>query len=282
MAFWKLTRFMPRFGTASAASVLLQAFRHGVTVHFSFVDQNRVQRDMECRILALRRDSLQLELCRQPALAAFRNEKCHLYFKLPRRVLPALGIRGESPQNGFLCKSHILGSSFDESAEKWLVSVARPESYTRRELRRCERHRILAGMFGEADVWIAPPQEGALPAPDFSFRSGEPSPLHVQNLSAAGVKLALEDVDYEERFTGLASAPVFLHLSLNRGGGTQDAFLRCACVAFNYSIARRRLVLRLRFVGQSFPPLTREELERAPEFCPVIENWLEESSFAEA
>ena len=131
-----------RHGDASVEEVLVAAGRLGCPVNLSYVDRNRVLRNLNCHVSSIRKNRVMLKLDDSQAASVFNQEKCYIYLKLPPTAMEKLHFVRDPKQNGFLCKSSIAECFPDEEDVTRKVAIAMPRSYIRRELRSHERYRV--------------------------------------------------------------------------------------------------------------------------------------------
>ncbi len=241
-----------RHGDASVEEVLVAAGRLGCPVNLSYVDRNRVLRNLNCHVSSIRKNRVMLKLDDSQAASVFNQEKCYIYLKLPPTAMEKLHFVRDPKQNGFLCKSSIAECFPDEEDVTRKVAIAMPRSYIRRELRSHERYRVFSGMLADAALWIMDGGQGGqfvARDPDFTCNPGMPSSLRIVNISAGGARVIIEKTDYLEELANVDQKTFLLRLGLNIvPGEVLDTYIICGCVGSNYSIEQRRFTLRLRFL----------------------------------
>ena len=184
-----------RHGDASVEEVLVAAGRLGCPVNLSYVDRNRVLRNLNCHVSSIRKNRVMLKLDDSQAASVFNQEKCYIYLKLPPAAMEKLHFVRDPKQNGFLCKSSIAECFPDEEDVTRKVAIAMPRSYIRRELRSHERYRVFSGMLADAALWIMDGVQGGqfvARDPDFTCNPGMPSSLRIVNISAGGARVIIE------------------------------------------------------------------------------------------
>lgn len=241
-----------RHGDASVEEVLVAAGRLGCPVNLSYVDRNRVLRNLNCHVSSIRKNRVMLKLDDSQAASVFNQEKCYIYLKLPPAAMEKLHFVRDPKQNGFLCKSSIAECFPDEEDVTRKVAIAMPRSYIRRELRSHERYRVFSGMLADAALWIMDGVQGGqfvARDPDFTCNPGMPSSLRIVNISAGGARVIIEKTDYLEDLANVDQKTFLLRLGLNIvPGEVLDTYIICGCVGSNYSIEQRRFTLRLSFL----------------------------------
>lgn len=241
-----------RYGDPAVEAVLVAAGRRDCPVNLSYVDRERILRNLGCEISSVRKTRIVLRLDEEQPAESFNHEKCYIYFKLPENALKKLGFTKKLEQNGFLCKSYIQDCEADENGAITRVHIAPPKSYVRRELRSHERYRIFSGMIADAALWVMRDGDDGhfIPGePDFSCKPGEAGSLRIINISAGGAKVVIEKTDFLEELSSVGQKNLLLRLGLNIvPGEVLDTYIVCCCVGSNYSIKQRRFTLRLRFL----------------------------------
>lgn len=241
-----------RYGDASIEEVLVAAGRLGCAVNLSYVDRNRVLRNLNCHVSSIRKNRVMLKLDDSQPASDFNQEKCYIYLKLPPAAMERLHFTRDPKQNGFLCKSSIVECFADEEGMTRKVAIAMPRGYIRRELRSHERYRVFSGMLADAALWIMDGAQGGqfiARDPDFTCSPGMPSSLRIVNISAGGARVIIEKTDYLEELANVDQKTFLLRLGLNIvPGEVLDTYIICGCVGSNYSIQQRRFTLRLSFL----------------------------------
>lgn len=265
-----------RYGDASVEEVLVAAGRLGCPVSLSYVDRDRILRNLNCHVSSIRKNRVMLKLDDPQPASGFNQEKCYIYFKLPNAAMERLNFARDPKQNGFLCKSSIVECFPDGQDMARKLALAMPRDYIRRELRSHERYRVFSGMLADAALWIMDGAQGGqfvAREPDFTCNPEMPSSLRIVNISAGGARVVIEKTDYLEELANVDQKTFLLRLGLTIvPGEVLDTYIICGCVGSNYSIGQRRFTLRLRFLlnRNSQGRQTRQETARNE-----IGQWLE-------
>lgn len=268
-SFWQRIRAAFSRRDAAPAAVVHSAWKHNALVNLSVVDQERTVRNVDCRILGIRRQRIILHADEAQAMRLTDRSKCFLYFKLTPAVLRReLGFSSQPEQNGFLCRSTIAGLGPDAATGQ--ISVLMPEEYTRRELRHHERYQLFDGMVVGATLEFMPLAPGPLAAAPVACARHD---VRLLNISAGGARIVLDDVDFLDGFSHLEERGLILRLLLANGGGRagqRHMALHCRCVGSHYTIRSRRLSILAQFLsqcpGQDSP--SRDALPAAS--CPRV------------
>ncbi len=252
------------------AAIFKHVYRNRERVSLSFIDKQRLLRNLSCHIKAIRANSLLLDFQSPLSANLFNQEKCHLYFKLPNEIIKnKLHIKQNPEQNGFLCKSNILSLGIaDDAGNVRQVRVKMPQKYIRRELRRHERYNVFSEIASKACLYFLPRDDvevsGNGGSDTGTAKFFEP---HLADISAGGAKVIIEQVDFLDEFAILDSYRLLLKLPLNASLGEKlDAWLACRCVKSNYSINLRRFSLRLEFISPKLPDPLMPSLLANPNF----------------
>ena len=242
------------------------AFRHDAGVSLFFVDRERQLQNVACCIRAIEKKRILLRSRKNFLPDILNNEKCSIYFKLPYDVtVNDLKLPAPTARDGFLCNSQIISNTINEQNNSCEIRIRMPLQYVQRELRRHERVYPASGMIKAAALWLPPSRLPETPfqlgAPDYACRDGCPSQMRLVNISAGGVKLQLNKVEFLEAFNNMNGGELMLQVALRQSGGNcLSALAVCQCVESAYSIILRRLTLRLKFIrlwgdnGGSAPP----------------------------
>lgn len=262
-------------GAPSAEAVLVAAGRFGCPVNLSYVDKERILRNLGCLVSSIRKNRVTLKLDEAQPGDYFNHEKCYIYFKLPETALEKLRLAKEPAYKGFLCKSSILDCKTGDDGLARKLEISLPRDYIRRELRSHERYRIFSGMMADAALWILSGKDGHIMSrkPDFSCHpDGQGPSLRIINISTGGARVIIDKTDYLEELASAGQKTFLLRLGLNIvPGEVLDTFIVCGCVGSNYCIGQRRFTLRLRFLHNRNPNEMQDGQINA---INDIDNWL--------